>query len=91
MLILLTYTLKPGCREDFFAAVHELGMPQVVQQEDGCLRYDYFLSPDQPDQVLLIEEWASEKHQQAHMETPHMKAFLRLKPDFVLSANGKTY
>ncbi len=35
MLILLTYTLKPGCRDDFFAAVHELGMPQVVQQEDG--------------------------------------------------------
>ncbi len=91
MLILLTYTLKPGCRDAFFDAVHQLGMPKVVQQEEGCLRYDYYTNPDNPDQVLLIEEWASKPHQQAHMETPHMKAFLSIKPDFVLASDGKTY
>ena len=42
--LLVTYTAKPGQRDAFLRAVLQSGVPETVRQEDGCLRYDYFLS-----------------------------------------------
>ena len=55
--LLVTYTAKPGQRDAFLRAVLQSGVPETVRQEDGCLRYDYFLSAERPDEILLIEEW----------------------------------
>ena len=37
------------------------------------------------DEILLIEAWESKRHQEIHIEQPHMSRLRELKPDFVLS------
>ena len=65
--LLVTYTAKSGQRDAFLRAVLQSGVPETIRQEDGCLRYDYFLSAERPDEILLIEEWASAEQQQTHL------------------------
>ena len=50
--LLVTYTAKSGQRDAFLRAVLQSGVPETIRQEDGCLRYDYFLSAERPDEIL---------------------------------------
>ena len=56
-----------------------------VSAEDGCVRYDYYLSEKDPDELLLIEQWQTKDHQQVHMTQPHMAQMRNFKDDFVAS------
>lgn len=53
------YHLKPGTRDAFLAGITEKTLQDAVLHEDGCLKYDYSPVADDPDQVLLEEEWTS--------------------------------
>ena len=44
LTLLVTYTAKAGQRDAFLQAVLQSGLPERIRQENGCLRYDYFLS-----------------------------------------------
>lgn len=56
LTLLVTYTAKAGQRDAFLQAVLQSGLPERIRQEDGCLRYDYFLSAERPDEILLAEQ-----------------------------------
>lgn len=55
----------------------------VVLQESGCHGYaplvDHNANVDfqstAPDSIVMLEHWESVAHLQAHLQTPHMKAF----------------
>ena len=66
LMLLVTYTARPGQREAFLNEVAAAGLQSKIQQEDGCLRYDYFRSVQDADQLLLVEIWASEDQQKQH-------------------------
>ena len=55
-------------------------------REDGCLRYDYFLSVQNADEILLVEQWESEEKQQVHLRTAHMDRLRELKAQYVADA-----
>jgi quinol monooxygenase YgiN len=40
------------------------------RKEEGCLRYDFHRSLDDPNLFLLHEVWASHEHHQVHRQTP---------------------
>jgi len=46
-------------------------------QEKGCLKYNFVRSTDSKTRFVIVEEWASEAHLEAHFQTPH---FTRLVP-----------
>lgn len=75
----VTYTAFPGKRDDFLQAVQEARIPEITRQEAGCLQYDYCVSEENPDQVLLTEQWATEAQQQAHLKQPHMQRQQQIK------------
>ena len=58
----------------------------AIRREDGCLRYDYFLSVQNADEILLVEQWQTEEQQQAHLRAPHMDRLRRLKSEYVADA-----
>lgn len=60
----VTYTAFPGKRTVFLQAVQEARIPEITRQEAGCLQYDYCVSEENPDQILLTEQWATEAQQQ---------------------------
>lgn len=75
----VTYTAFPGKRDDFLQAVQEARIPEITRQEAGCLQYDYCVSEENPDQILLTEQWATEAQQQAHLKQPHMQRQQQIK------------
>ena len=66
------YTMKPGMREQFLKEVADCGAQEAVRGETGCLQYDYFLSVDDPNKLLLVEKWTDREAQKVHVTQPHM-------------------
>lgn len=79
----VTYHTKPGQREAFLRQIVHEGLVTAVRNEDGCQRYDYYLSVQSADELLLVEQWASHAHQQRHMRQPHMARLLEIKAQLV--------
>ena len=86
MKITVTYFARPGRREEFLHRVVTAGILSAIREEDGCLRYDYFLSVQNADEILLVEQWQTEEQQQAHLRAPHMDQLRRLKSEYVADA-----
>ena len=68
--LIVKYSVKNGMVNDFLTALKNEGFPQIVQNENGCIKYDYFVpSFGKSNEVLLIEKWQSEKLQKEHLNT----------------------
>ena len=81
--IYVVFKSFPGKREAFIEKVKSEGIVDMIRAEDGCIRYDYYFSEKDPDEILLIEAWETQKHQQIHIEQPHMARLREIKPDYI--------
>ena len=79
----VNYFAKPGRREEFLRRIVEGGILTAIRAEDGCLRYDYYLSCQNEDEILLLEQWESREQQQVHMTQEHMKRLREIKDDCI--------
>lgn len=85
--IYVTFKCHSGKREAFVEKLQSEGIVKAVRAENGCIRYDYYYSEKDPDELLLIEAWESKEHQQIHISQPHMVRLREIKPDYVISSN----
>jgi len=83
--IYVKFTCVPGKREEYIKTLKAEGIVDEIRKENGCIKYEYYFSEGNPDEILLIEVWESKNHQEVHIEQPHMARLRELKPDFVLS------
>ena len=83
LTLLVTYTALPGQRDKFLQEVNESGLPERVRKESGCLKYDYYRSVDNEDQILLVERWSSAAAQTIHLAKPHMLTLVSLKKKYI--------
>ena len=83
--IYVVFKCLEGKRESFVERVKAEGILSDIRAEDGCLRYDYYFSESDPNELLLIEAWESAKHQQIHIAQPHMDKLRALKDDYISS------
>ena len=83
--IYVVFQSFPGKREAFIEKVKEEGIVAAVRAEEGCIRYDYYFSEKDPDEILLIEAWETQHHQQVHIEQPHMARLRQIKEDYIAS------
>ncbi|MGN1478193.1 MAG: antibiotic biosynthesis monooxygenase [Acutalibacteraceae bacterium] len=77
------YHTKPGKREEFLNAIKKEGIDKKCRNENGNIRYDYYLSDSDENEILLVEKWESKKYQQIHCTQPHAKLLQKLKAEFV--------
>jgi len=77
------YTCKSGMAEPFVRALKESGLQQTVLEEDGCLQYDYAISCEKPDTVVLLEKWRDKEALKKHAAQPHMAQISAMKNDYV--------
>ncbi|MCI8870714.1 MAG: antibiotic biosynthesis monooxygenase [Lawsonibacter sp.] len=77
----VSYWMKPGKRDRFLELVRQCGLPGAVRGEEGCLGYEYFLSADHPDLLLLVERWTGRDAQEAHTRQPHMAPLAAIKEE----------
>ena len=83
--IYVVFKCLDGKREAFVERVKAEGIVDAVRAEDGCYRYDYYYSEKDPNELLLIEEWQSQHHQQVHIDQPHMARLREIKEDYIIS------
>ena len=83
--IYVAFECVAGKREEYIKRLKEEGVVDAVRKEDGCIRYDYYFSEKNENEILLIETWESKKHQEIHIEQPHMARLRELKPQYVVS------
>ena len=83
--IYVVFKTVDGKREQFIEKVKSEGIVDAVRAEDGCLRYDYYFSEKDKNEILLIEAWESAEHQKVHIAQPHMARLREIKPDYILS------
>ena len=79
----VNYFAQPGRREEFLRRVVEEGILTAIRREEGCLRYDYYLSCQNEDENLLLEAWDTDEHQRIHMEQEHMKRLRAIKDECI--------
>ncbi len=91
IILHVTYFCKENAAADFVNAVKESGVQSKVRAEDGCLQYDYHLSLEHPDAVVLLEKWRDSEALRCHMAQPHMETLKELKSRFVLDTSIERY
>lgn len=85
------YKAKPGMAKAFIDAVNAEGLRDCCLKEDGCAQYDYFISLDDGDMILLVEQWADKAAQEHHCSTPHMQRLRELKKEYIDDTQIKEY
>jgi len=83
LLMLVTYTAKPGLRAAFHQIILDEQLQEASRNEPGNLTYDYFLSVDNPDELLLVEKWTDKKSLDEHCLLPHFIRLQALKKDYI--------
>ena len=81
--IYVQFKCFPNKREAFVEAVKAEGILAAIRAEDGCLRYDYYFSEADANELLLIEAWETKDHQQVHLEQPHMARLRQMKDNYI--------
>lgn len=81
--IYVKFTCLPEKRASFIQKVKQTGVLDAIRGEDGCIRYDYYLSEKDPNELLLIEQWETKEKQQIHISQPHMDTLRSFKADYI--------
>lgn len=83
IILLVTYKVKSGLTDNFLNEIRDSGILGEISQESGFLRYDYYKSTNKADEIVLIEKWQSEFHQQKHLGLSHMEKLKAIKEKYV--------
>lgn len=75
--------VRPECIDDALAACRAVREPS--QKEAGCLRYDFYQSPDTPTNIVFFEEWESREILTAHFAEEHFKTFFAAVQPFMVA------
>jgi len=84
MIVLnVTYKCKEGMRDGFLEAIMAEGIDVACRAEDGNFKYDYYMSTDRDDEMLLVEKWRDADAVAVHQGQAHFKRLGELKGEFV--------
>ena len=85
------YHCQPGMSLAFVQALKTSGLQAMVQAEDGCIQYDYHISCEEDDTVVLLEKWRDAAALEKHLTQPHMDAIRATKEQYVEEARVEKY
>lgn len=78
------YTGEGDNARKFAEEMVQSGTAEKVRQERGNLKYEYFFPMDEPDTVLLIDEWENEEAIDLHHKSEMMETIAQLRKKYKL-------
>ena len=75
-VITVTFEILPNEVDGFLVRMRE-NARSSLDDEPGCRQFDVCQSLDKPETIFLYEVYDSERAFQAHLESPHFRAFDR--------------
>lgn len=84
MIVLnVTYKCKAGKRSAFLETIKSEGIDVASRAEAGNIKYDYYLSDADANELFLLEKWQDADALAEHGTQAHFKRLGELKADFV--------
>ena len=80
----LYYTGTNGAARRFAEEMNVSGVVAAIRAEEGNLRYAYFFPLDDPETVLLIDQWRDQAALDAHHASPMMGQIAALREKYDL-------
>ena len=80
----LYYTGSNGSARAFAEEMVRSGTVDAIRSEDGNLRYEYYFPMDDPETVLLIDQWRDQAALDAHHASPMMAQIAALREKYDL-------
>lgn len=87
----LRYTGKNGNARRFAQEMTDSGTVAAIRDEEGNLRYEYYQSLDDPETVLLIDQWTDQAAIDAHHASPMMGTIAALREKYDLHMTAERY
>ena len=87
----LYYTGANGAARAFAEEMAASGVAAAVRAEDGNLRYEYFFPMDDPETVLLIDQWRDQEAIDAHHASPMMAQIAALREKYDLHMKAERF
>ena len=80
----LYYTGKNGAARAFAEEMVNSGVVSAIRAEEGNLRYEYFFPMEDPESVLLIDQWRDQAAIDAHHASLMMSQIAALREKYDL-------
>ena len=80
----LYYTGENGAARAFAEEMTRRGVVEAIRAEDGNLRYEYYFPMEDPETVLLIDQWRDQAAIDAHHASPMMGEIAALREQYDL-------
>lgn len=78
------YSGNNGSARAFAEEMVSSGTVAKIRKEDGNLRYEYFFPMEEPETVLLIDQWQDQSAIDVHHASPMMGQISRLREKYDL-------
>ncbi len=87
----LYYTGTNGSARRFAEEMVTSGTVDAIRAEDGNLRYAYFFPMDDPETVLLIDQWRDQAAIDLHHASPMMAQITALREKYDLHMKAERF
>ena len=87
----LYYTGKNGNATKFVEEMEQSGVANKIREEEGNLKYEYFIPMGDPETVLLIDSWENQEAIDIHHASPMMEDIARLRDKYDLHMKVEKY
>lgn len=84
IVINIRYTGEKGSVKEYVQEMEKSGIADRIRAIEGCIRYDYFFPADDPEGLLLIDEWADQEALNRYHSSPMMKEAEALREKYKL-------
>ena len=92
MIVLnVTYRCRPGMRDAFLRSIRDNGIDSASRAEEGNVRYDYFISVNGGDDLLLLEKWRDTEAFEVHRGQSHFALLGEINSSYVLNTDIEKY
>ena len=87
----LYYKSESGNARKFAEEMISSGIVDEIRGKKGNLRYEYFISIDDDNTVLLIDSWENQEALDAHHNSDTMKKIMELRNKYDLHMTVEKY
>ena len=87
----LYYTGTDGSARAFAEEMVSSGTVAAIRAEDGNLRYEYFFPMEDPETVLLIDQWRDQAAINVHHASPMMAQIAALREKYDLHMKAERF
>ena len=87
----LRYKGVNGAAKKFSEEMISSGTVEAIRNENGNLRYEYYIALDDPETVLLIDSWKNQESIDIHHASPMMGKIMELREKYDLHMTVERY